>query len=396
MFLIRLWHYLKGYVIIIVNGQSVEKFINICTRRQILLWDMERVERNSVRMKMSIRGFKNARTAARKSRCRMRILEKKGFPFLFGKYKKRKGFVLGLIVFAVLIYFMTSIIWSIDITGNYHVKADKLIEQMSEYGIYRGASKRAIDPKFLADMLMLKNRQLSWVGVEIKGTRLLISVKEGVETPMIIPLDQPCNVVAKNDGIIVSIIAKNGLALVKEGDTVRRGQVLITGILESKYPEFGSKQVHAIGEVVARTWYEIKKEVPKIKVNRMRTGLEWNKYSIYFLDLKVRLPSGKNPFELYESNIIDKAPVIGNKFKLPFGIVVEKYYELEEEEQVLDQQQAREIAENMAVEEIQQVVPKDAEIVERQLQFFAEDEKEYISITVECTEDIAAQQKLEN
>jgi similar to stage IV sporulation protein len=163
MFLIRLWHYLKGYVIIIVNGQSVEKFINICTRRQILLWDMERVERNSVRMKMSIRGFKNARTAARKSRCRMRILEKKGFPFLFGKYKKRKGFVLGLIVFAVLIYFMTSIIWSIDITGNYHVKADKLIEQMSEYGIYRGASKRAIDPKFLADMLMLKNRQLSWV-----------------------------------------------------------------------------------------------------------------------------------------------------------------------------------------------------------------------------------------
>lgn len=40
-------------------------------------------------------------------------------------------------------------------------------------------------------MLMLKNRQLSWVGVEIKGTRLLISVKEGVETPMIIPLINP-------------------------------------------------------------------------------------------------------------------------------------------------------------------------------------------------------------
>lgn len=51
----------------------------------------------------------------------------------------------------------------------------------------------------------------------------------------------------------------------KEGDTVRRGQVLITGILESKYPEFGSKQVHAIGEVVARTWYEIKKKFLKLK-----------------------------------------------------------------------------------------------------------------------------------
>lgn len=91
MFLIRLWHYLKGYVIIIVNGQSVEKFINICTRRQILLWDMERVERNSVRMKMSIRGFKNARTAARKSRCRMRILEKKVSLSFLGNTKKEKA-----------------------------------------------------------------------------------------------------------------------------------------------------------------------------------------------------------------------------------------------------------------------------------------------------------------
>src|SRR5690554_3431013 len=118
MFLIRLWHYLKGYVIIIVNGLYAERFINICSRRQILLWDIERLSPSTIQMKISIRGFKNARHAARKSHCRVRIKAKKGLPYVLSKYRKRKGFLAGIIAFAVLIYLMTSIIWSIEVTGN--------------------------------------------------------------------------------------------------------------------------------------------------------------------------------------------------------------------------------------------------------------------------------------
>lgn len=394
MFLIRLWHYLKGYVIIIVSGLSVERFINICTRRQILLWDIERQNSTTVIMKMSIRGFKNARSAARKSRCRVRIKAKKGLPYILWKYKKRRGFVIGLVAFAVLIYLMTSIIWSIEITGNYHVETNVIMEQINELGIFRGATKRSINPKYVADTLMLKNRELSWAGVEIKGTRLLISVREGIEPPAVIPLEQPCNVVAAKDGIIVSIRAKNGLELVKEGDTVKKGQVLISGILESLHPEFGTKQVHAMGEVIARTWYETKKEVPEKKFTRKRTGQDWNKYIVYFLDFKIRLPSGNNPFVLYEKNLLDKAPVIGNRFKLPFGVVIEKYFELEEEEQVLEQEDARELAHKMAMDKISEMVPEEAEIVDKQVQIITEEGKEYILITVECTEDIAMQQEI--
>lgn len=395
MFLIRLWHYLKGYVIIIVSGLSVEKFINICTRRQVLLWDIERLSPTEVLMKMSIRGFKkNARPAARKSGCRVRIKAKKGLPYVIWKYKRRKGFIIGLVAFAVLIYLMTSIIWSIEITGNYNVNSNVLMEQLNEMGIFRGATKRSVNPKYVADKLMLQNRELSWAGVEIKGTKLIISVREGIEPPAIIPFDQPCNVVAKKDGIIVSIRAKNGLALVKEGDTVKKGQVLISGVLESIHPEFGSKQVHAMGEVLARTWYEFKREVPVKKVTRKRTGLEWNKYSVYFLDFKIRLPSGNNPFELYETNILDKAPVIMNRFKLPFGVIIEKHYELKEEEQVLEQEQARELAQKMITDKILETLPKDAEIVDQHLQVVTSEGKEYLILTVECTENIAMQQEI--
>jgi len=394
MFLIRLWHYLKGYVIIIVSGFAVEKFINICTRRQILLWDIERTGPAEVTMKMSIRGFKNARSAARKSGCRVRIKAKKGLPYLLSRYRKRKGFVAGLVAFAVLIYLMTSIIWSIEITGNYNVSKEELMKQLNEMGIFRGASKRSINPKYVADKLMLENRELAWTGVEIKGTRLIISVKEGIEPPPVIPTDQPCNVVAKKDGIIISVRAKNGLAKVKEGDTVKKGQVLISGVVESIHPEFGTKYVHALGEVLARTWYEVKREVPVKKINRIRTGLEWNRYAVYFLDFKIRLPSGNNPFELYETNILDKAPVIMNRFKLPFGLIIEKYYELKEEEQVLEPEEARELAHKMAMDKLSEIVPKEAEVVDRQMQVFTSEGKEYLLVTVECTENIAMQQEI--
>lgn len=138
MFLIRLWHYLKGYVIIIVTGNCVERFINICTRRQILLWDVEQITPGSVSMKMSINGFKKSRTAARKSQCRVRIQSKKGLPYILTVYRKRRGFLAGILVFAILVYLMASIIWSIDIKGNSVVGTGAIIEQINDMGIYRG------------------------------------------------------------------------------------------------------------------------------------------------------------------------------------------------------------------------------------------------------------------
>ena len=394
MFLIRLWHYLKGYVIIIVTGAYAEKFINICTRRQILLWDVERITPGSVRMKMSINGFKKSRTAARKSRCRVRIQSKKGLPYILTVYKKRKGFVAGMLVFAILDYLMTSIVWSIDIQGNSIVDTGVIIEQINDMGIYRGTLKRRINPKLVADTLMLKNSDLSWVGGEIKGTRLIISVREGVEPPAVVPVDKPCHIIAKRDGIVVSIIVKNGLALVKQGDTIIRGQVLISGIIESIRPVFGARYVHAIGEVIARTWYEVKREVPKKETVRKRTGNEWNKTSVYFLDFKIPLPSGKNPFTLYESSIFDKAPVIGKKFRLPFGITIQRFFELYEEERTLDHDQAIEAARNSAETELRKMIPHGAKVVDKQVQLIKEEDAEYLIITAECVEDIAIEQEI--
>ena len=67
MLLFRLWNYIRGYVIIVVEGYFLEKFVNICTRRQILLFDISRQKNSKMTLKVSIKGFRMLRPIAKKT-----------------------------------------------------------------------------------------------------------------------------------------------------------------------------------------------------------------------------------------------------------------------------------------------------------------------------------------
>jgi len=70
---------------------------------------------------------------------------------------------------------------------------------------------------------------LSYVNVLVRGTKVKVEVAEGVKRPSIIPLNVPCDIVAKKDGVIKSVIVKIGQAQVKEGDTVKKGTASCIG-----------------------------------------------------------------------------------------------------------------------------------------------------------------------
>ena len=63
------------------------------------------------------------------------------------------------------------------------------------------------------------------------------------EKPEIIKQDEYCNIIADKDGQIVKITANNGTKIVKEGDIVKKGSIIIGGWMEGKYT--GTRYVHA-------------------------------------------------------------------------------------------------------------------------------------------------------
>jgi len=81
MFL-SVWNYLRGYVTIEVSGFSVERFMNLASHKGIYLWDIKKYK-SKIQMKVSIKGFKLLKSCAKKTKCKIVIVEKKGCPFFY-------------------------------------------------------------------------------------------------------------------------------------------------------------------------------------------------------------------------------------------------------------------------------------------------------------------------
>ena len=61
---------------------------------------------------------------------------------------------------------------------------------------------------------------MSWVSINIFGTKAVLEVKENSETPQIADSTTPMNIIAKKDGQIVLVEGHKGANAVKEGDVV--------------------------------------------------------------------------------------------------------------------------------------------------------------------------------
>lgn len=397
MTLIRLWNYIRGYVIIIVEGYFLEKFINICIKKQIYLWDIRRKENNRMQLKISIKGFKLLRSAASKTKCRVRILKKCGLPFLLNRYRRRKTFVAGAVVFVIIVYLMSSFIWVVDLKGNEKIKSEELLSQLAALGLKPGVIKYYVNTKRIINDIMINNSGLAWAGISIRGTKARVEIVERVKPPSLVPSDKPCDIVALKDGVIKSIVTKVGLEKVREGDTVTAGQVLITGILPIKNEKNKNKTVHSIGVVKARTWYEGKSQVQVTKLEKQRTGKIASNYSFILFSKRIDFFPRKVAFMDFEKLEILKKLSFGDNLVFPFGIVIDRYYENNTEKKEISIEEARKEAADKAYRDTLALIPKDAEILNRSLKFVQENSDEnnvQADVVIECLEEIGIPQEI--
>lgn len=389
LLLLRIWNYLRGYVIIIVEGYFIEKFVNICTRRQILLWDVMAQGGQLVVMKMSIRGFKLVRPVARKARCRVRLLKKIGLPFVFNRYRGRKAFFAGAVLFMALLYIMTSFVWSVEISGNKKLKTDELEKALAKYGVKTGVIKYRIDANSAVTGMMLDIEDISWISIHLRGTKVRVEVRERIEMPYIVPKHVPCDVIAEKDGIIKRVIAKEGIEAVGEGDSVRKGQVLISGSIPLKEGNNRFKKVHAMGTVIARTWYE--EEVPVITkvTERIKTGRVINDHALVLFSWKIDFLRKRNKFGCYSVSETGKKLKIGEDIVFPIEWVTVTYYEEQTAEAVISEENAKKAAADSALRKAMSKVPEDAEIVKKNARFIKDGDNRMLArVTLECVEDI--------
>lgn len=165
--------------------------------------------------------------------------------------KKRKGLIFGAIFSVFLIYLSTFFVWSVRIEGNSEVESSVVKQLLYECGFYEGIRKSKVDVNELQNEVLSRCHELSFISVNIHGMVADVVVHERVSTKKPTDRNEPYNLVADIDGVIVSSLILDGQVMFKEGDTVIKGELLVSGIIDSTSEGFRLRQ--AEGKVYART-----------------------------------------------------------------------------------------------------------------------------------------------
>lgn len=215
-------YYLLGYATISVEGYFIERFINICISKNILLWNMKRKKSSFLFTNIAIKDFKKIRQIAKTTKCHVKIEKKKGLPFLLHKYKKRKIFIGLLIAVTLIIFGLSNFVWNIEITGENNINKEELLNELKEYGLKTGILKTKVNTKDIINNIRLNRDDIAWIGIKIEGTNVIVEVVEADKKPEIIDENEYCSIVSDKEGIITKINVQNGTALVKVGDIVTK------------------------------------------------------------------------------------------------------------------------------------------------------------------------------
>ena len=362
-----LLNYLLGYVRISVEGYYIERFINICTTNKILIWNLKREKGIKLHLNIGIQDFYKAINICEKLKCKVKIEKKRGIPFVINRYRKRKIFIIALIIIFSIIYVSSKYVWNIEVQVEENKKIDNIVEDIQEAGLRTGMKKNQINTEEIINKIRLKRNDISWIGINLKGTNAIIKVVKAKEAPDLIDEKEYSNIIAKKSGTISQIIAQNGTALVKVGDQVQEGQILIQGTMEGKYT--GSRYVHSLGEVKAIVEYTKTEKISLKEEQKVKTGKKETKYGIKFNNFQINFYKTLSKFKIYDTIEEEKKLRIFSNLYLPISV-----------KKVTNE----EVEENSKEYSIEEAVEKGTEQLEKQIEEEIEEKKSILRKKSRC------------
>ena len=393
MFIGILLRLIFGYVRVEVEGYYIERFINICQNKKILIWNLKRQKGVKLYLNIGIKDFKKLKEIARKTNCKIKIKKKKGIPFILYRYKKRKIFAIFLIIIAFLIYTSSKYVWNIEVQVEDNLQTEQIEEDLADLGLRKGVLKSKIETDKLINELRLKRNDISWIGIDLKGTNVIVKVVKADEKPELVDNSEYCNIVAKKSGVITKIIAQNGTTNVHEGDEVNEGDVLIAGYMEGKYTD--KRYVHSLGVVQAKIKYS-KKEKIYLKQEKTRdTGDKEKRFQIKFNNFQINFYKTLSKFKIYDTIYTEKKLKIFSNFYLPISIVEIINKEQIKETKLYSKEEAIELGKQKLSCEIEKDIANKENILDVTID--TEEHEEYVDVcvTYEVLENIERYEKIE-
>ncbi|VEF47755.1 sporulation protein YqfD [Bacillus freudenreichii] len=351
--------FLSGRVLVKVDGQGLELLLNKMTRAGIAVWKVKRLKSDAILFYISLQDIHKLRKAARRFECRISFIRGEGAPFLWKRLFNNSGFLGGMVLFLILITMLSNITWGIEIKGANPETEHKIRKELTKLGVRVGTSH------FLNQDLEKIQRGLTdsvdnitWIGVELKGTTFHFQVVEKTE-PKKQEGRSPGHLVAAKKAVVEKMFVEKGKPLVKVNQFVEKGQILVSGTIGN---EDETKIISARGEVWGKTWYETNAEFPLQSTFQIFNGEEKRTHLLRFGSFSVPVWGfGKAGFDTYEVEA-DVHPVRFLGKELPVAYIEKTVRATEEYNRSLTEKEAAEAAKELARRDLIKNIPEDARI----------------------------------
>ncbi len=328
--MIGLFRFFQGYLRIRVWGFSPERFMNLCCNHNILLWDIEKCGSESYSMNISLNGYFQIRPFVRKTGTKVAVLQKFGLPFFIPHIKLHSFFLLGILGTFCFLFWTTGYIWKIETTGNQEIKTEELTAFLEEQNIEIGCKKSVVQVEELEKAIRNEFPIVTWTSVQIEGTRLWIQIKENDKILTVDKeIDTPSDLVASKDGIVSSIITRNGVPMVKAGDEVKEGDILVSGRVPI-YNDAGEiihYQLYAAdADIYLECTYEFQASMPISYIRHDPTGKEYKSIYLKLFDKEFIFPDYRDKENCDVEEDRKQVQALEQWF-LPFYYGVDRYSE---------------------------------------------------------------------
>ena len=287
-----------------VHGENIERFLNMCSHHNIKIYNIRKTE-DKCYLNIYAIDFFLIKSIVRKSNVKIKITKKCGIFFVFKKNCKRKFFFISSFLCLLLLWIASHFLWGIRIEGNNTITSDLITEFLQNQGIYYGMPLSKIPIYDLKTNLRNSYDEITWVSVYLEGTNLHISLKENDTIPPdTTSKTTKMNLIAEHDGKIDSIVVRQGTAMVKAGDEVKVGEVLISGKVEIPAEDGSIKETRyckADGDVYLVYEHTVLENQSLEYLTKEYTGNTTNRFELYLNQQQLKIPHFKIPYMKYDS-----------------------------------------------------------------------------------------------
>lgn len=295
---------MNNYIIIEVKGY-VNRLIDKLIHNNISIYYINYLSKDIVLIKIDLKDYKNVKRLGYLSK--IRIIKYEG-PEGIKKHFKHHiyTYIIVLLCFA-LMDILTSYIVKIDIIHE-NSQIRKLVrKELKSYGIKEFTLKREFDDLEEIKKQILDNNptKLEWLSITRKGMIYEILIEERIITDTS-KEEGHRHLVSNKNALITKVICSKGNLLVRSGDYVKKGDILISG--EIKLYEEVKGNILASGEVYGDVWYTSDISFPLYHDEKTYTG---EKRINIMVNNKILF---KNKYQYFEQTKMRKLKVLGFNF----------------------------------------------------------------------------------